>query len=691
MAHRIGVDIGGTFTDVVLLDLATGRLLAAKAPTDYGDPVGGILAAFRLARAALAEAGSAPAAPAIEALNHATTLATNALLQGKLPKGALVTTQGFRDVLDIGRIQRPQEAIYDMNIDNPLPMIPRHRRLEAVERLGAHGDVVTPLDEAALRRTLAALKGEGVEAVAIAFLFSFLDPRHERRAAEIVAEEMPGVAVSVSSAISPELREYERSSTAVIDAVLKPIMAPYLGRLAGRLAAEGIPKTRIMLASGGLTSPDLAALQPVKMVNSGPSAGVIASANLGRRMGLDALATIDMGGTSLDIGIVEQGRPVHRYEGKIAGYPFRIPMIDVAAVAAGGGSIAHVDALNYIQVSRESAGSTPGPACYGRGGTHPTITDADLALGRIGQVFGGTGGFRLDPALARAAIARGIGARLGIDTDEAAAAMLRIVQARMVKAISQNTLEKGWDVRRLPLLVYGGAGPTHGVELADAMSMDTAILPYLAGNFSATGLLIAPLRWDESRMVMQDTEAMTPALVDGLIAEMDAAARKRLAEAGADPAALTTRWLMHMRYFDQAYDVPVDLGDEWRGTVGPDIARRLAEAFDDIHFRRYAYRGQGEAVECVQLRVSVAGAEIDYPEPAPAAGPAERLGRRRVFFTGESAWFDAETWAWATLPPGHAIVGPAVVEGEGSSALVPPGWRAELDRFRSLVVRRIGA
>jgi N-methylhydantoinase A len=687
MSYRIGVDIGGTFTDVVLLDLAGGRLTAAKAPTDYGDPINGILAAWRAALAMLPEAERAQPA---EGLNHATTLATNAIIEGKLPQGALLTTRGFRDVIDIGRIQRPVEAIYDMNIDNPQPLIARSLRLEVDERIGSRGEVVEPLNEATLRTTLRRLKGTGIKAVAVSGLFSFLNPRHERRIAEIVAEELADAEVSISSAISPEMREFERTSTTIIDVLLKPIMAPYLKRLADRLKAEGIPRTRIMLASGGLTTTDLAAGRPVGIVNSGPSAGVIASANLGRRMGIGDLVTIDMGGTSLDIGTVENGQPVQRYESKIAGYPLRMPMIDVAAVAAGGGSIAHVDAVGYVQVSRESAGSVPGPACYGRGGRRPTITDADLVLGRLGLVFGGAGGFELDRDLAANAIRAEIADRLKIDVEEAAAAALRIIQARMVKAISSHTLEKGLDVRDLPLLVYGGAGPTHGVELADAMSMNTAVIPYLAGNFSAIGLLVAPLRWDESRMVLKHTGELEPAEIAALIAEMDAAARARLVDTGADPAALTTRWLMHMRYADQAYDVAVDLGEPWTGALGDDAVARLARAFDDLHFRRYAYRGHGEAVECVQLRVSVAGREIDFPLPDAAPGPARRIGERRIYFTHEHAWFDAAVWAWASLPRGFTLDGPAVVEGEGSSALIPPGWRAELDAYRSLVVKRMG-
>jgi N-methylhydantoinase A len=380
MTLFLGVDIGGTFTDVVLHDRATGRLASAKVPTDYSDPIRGMLAG----KALLVAAGQP-----VEALSHATTLATNALLEGKLPRGALLTTRGFRDVLDIGRIQRPAEGIYDFTIDNPQPLIPRALRCEVDERIDARGNIVTALDEPALRAELATLKDADVAAVAIAFLFAFVNPAHEARAAAIVAEALPDVFVSTSSAVSPEIREFERSSTTVIDALLKPLMAPYLSRLDRALRQDGVVQVRIMMASGGLTSAGLAARQPVTLVNSGPSAGVLAAANLGRRIGAPDLVTIDMGGTSLDIGVVAGGRSVQKYESKVAGLPIRTPMIDVAAVAAGGGSIALVDALGYIQVDRESAGSEPGPACYGRGGERPTITDADLLLGRLSERLGG--------------------------------------------------------------------------------------------------------------------------------------------------------------------------------------------------------------------------------------------------------------------------------------------------------------
>ena len=680
MTIRLGVDIGGTFTDVVRLDLETGALASAKVATDHADPIGAIGTGIEL----LLSAGQP-----VDALHHATTLATNAILENKLPKGALLTTAGFRDVLDIGRIQRPVEGIYDFNVDNPEPLIPRARRLEVPERIGADGEVVVPLDEDAVRRLARQLAAAGIEAVAVCCLFGFANPAHERRIAAIVAEELPGAHVSISADVSPEIREFERASTTVIDALLKPVLSPYVGRLEGEFARRGIDRVRIMAASGGLTTPAMAGGRPATMVNSGPSAGVLAAANLGRRLGLDELITIDMGGTSLDIGVVEAGRPVHKFETKVAGYPLRMPMIDVAAVAAGGGSIAFVDQVGYIQVARESAGSDPGPACYGRAGKRPTITDADLALGRLGGGFGGTGGLRLDLAAAEAALQGEVADRLGIDVAEAAAGVLRIIQARMVKAISANTLEKGLDVRRLPLLAYGGAGPTHGVELAEAMAIERVIVPYLAGNFSAVGLLLCPLRADASRMVLRPIRDLRPRDLGEILAALDQEARARLAATGVDTAALTTRWLAHMRYAGQSYDLPVDLGRDWTDSLADDVTDQLVAAFHRLHERRYAYRSEREVVELVQLRLSVAGPEMAYPKPAAPAAEAARQGpSRAIYFTGRGAWFDAAVWDRRGLPAETVIDGPAVIEGEGSSLLVPPDWRARVDGWLNLVVTR---
>jgi N-methylhydantoinase A len=679
--HIIGIDVGGTFTDVVRLDTETGAIDTAKVPTDYSDPVVPMLAGIDLFEGDSGTVGS---------LRHATTLATNAVIQNILPKTALLTTKGFRDVLDIGRIQRPEAGIYDFNIDTPLPLIDRALRLEVTERIGSRGEVVVPLDEDTLRDTLRRLASSDVSAIAVSCLFAFVNADHETRISEIVKEELPGVYVSVSSYVSPEIREFERTSTVVLDASLKPILAPYLDTLEGRMREAGIASVQIMMASGGLTGCALAATRPANMVNSGPAAGVLASANLGRALGLESLITIDMGGTSLDIGVVEAGQPLQKFEGDIAGYPLRVPMIDVAAVAAGGGSIAVVDELGFIQVDSESAGSDPGPACYGRGGARSTITDADLLLNRLGVEFAGRGGLTLDPVPAHTAFQSEVCDHLETTVDEAAAAVLEIIQARMVKAISAHTLEQGLDIRNLPLLVYGGAGPTHGVELAEAMGMTRAIIPYFAGNFSAVGLMLSPLRWDGAAMVMKSVSMIPVAAAEALIRNLDKDVRETLSGENMDTAPLTTFWHAHMRYAGQSYDLAINLGEPWNGSLSDDVMERLVEAFHAQHERRFAYRSEDETVEIVQLRISVRGEETPFPKPMTPdnSDPAKSTGTREIYFTGSRKAQAASVWNRTDLREGDRFTGPAVIEGEGSSALIPPAWEAVVDGFLNLDIRR---
>ena len=676
----IGIDVGGTFTDVVRLNVKSGILDSVKVPTDYVDPVASMIAGLELFEDDL-NVG-------IESIRHATTLATNAILESKMPKTALLTTSGFRDILDIGRIQRPVAGIYDFNVDTPEPLVSRALRIEVTERMGPRGEVVVPIDEEALRATLRGSPMADVESIAVSCLFSFIDPSHERRIREIVREELPDVFISISSDVSPEIREFERTSTTVLDAALKPIMSSYLEKLENRMAGLLHFPPKIMLASGGLSSCQLAAAAPVNMVNSGPAAGVLASASLGRALGLEDLVTIDMGGTSLDIGLVEAGQPVQKFEGFISGYPMRVPMVDVSAVAAGGGSLSIVDEVGFIQVDRESAGSVPGPACYGRGGTRPTITDADLILGRLGTSFEGRGGFRLDQKAAERAFEREIAAHLSTDVIFAAAGALEIIQARMVKAIAAHTLEQGLDIRTLPLIVFGGAGPTHGVELADALGMTRVVIPYLAGSFSAVGLLLSPLRRDVSASIIKSVKETTSKDLRKIINKLDAEARLSLMDSGGDTANLITFWHVHLRYAGQSYDLAVTLGETLAAGIPEDVVFRLAEEFGVQHERRYAHRSDDEDIEIVQVRVSVRGEEEVYPKPDNIATEENSSGRgeREIYYTGVREMRSARVWSRSELSVGSSVEGPAVVEGAGSSALVPPGWLAQVDRYLNLEI-----
>ncbi len=678
--YIIGIDVGGTFTDVVRLNIKSGVLDSVKVPTDYLDPVASMIAGLRLFEDE-SNAG-------VESIRHATTLATNAIVEHKLPKTGLLTTSGFRDILDIGRIQRPVAGIYDFNIDTPEPLVSRALRIEVKERMGPRGEVVVPIDEEDLRATLRGSQMSEVVSIAVSSLFSFVDPIHERRIREIVREELPNVFISISYDVSPEIREFERTSTTVLDAVLKPVMSSYLETLEDRMAGLSRFPIKIMLASGGLSSCRLAANAPVNMVNSGPAAGVIASASLGRALGFEDLVTIDMGGTSLDIGVVEGGQPVQKFEGFIAGYPMRIPMVDVSAVAAGGGSLAIVDDIGFIQVDRESAGSIPGPACYGRGGTRPTITDADLILRRLGTNFEGRGGFSLDQKAAETAFQNEIAVHLSTDVISAAAGTLEIIQARMVKAIAAHTLEQGLDIRNLPLVVFGGAGPTHGVELADAMGMTRVVIPHLAGSFSAVGLLLSPLRRDVSAAIIKSVRTITSKELSKIIKALDAEARSTLEGSGEGSVNLITSWHVHMRYVGQSYDIPINLGATLADGIPEDTIFRLVEEFSIQHERRYAHRSDDEDIEIVQVRVSVRGEEVKYPKPTNIVTEENSDGRgeREIYFTGVREMRSARVWSRLGLTVGSFVEGPAVVEGAGSSALIPPGWVAQVDQYLNLEI-----
>ena len=686
---RAGVDVGGTFTDVVVLDEQSGDIRAIKIPTDYASPVAPILAGVR----------AIVADQPIAVLHHATTLSTNAILEARLPTGALLTTAGFRDVLDIGRIQRPEEGIYDFNIDTPPPLIPRRRRLEVHERIGPLGEIIEPLDDDDLRVQLRRIAANSaIKTIAVSTLFSFINSAHERRIGEQIEAQLPGRYYSLSSDVAPEIREFERTSTVVLDALLKPILVPYLESLEQTLADKGISTTRIMMASGGLCTATEAADKPVNTINSGPAAGVLAAANLGRQLGIDQLISVDMGGTSLDIGVVEDGQASYRFEGKIAGYPIRIPAIDVAAVAAGGGSLAVVDELGYIQVDRESAGSDPGPACYGRGGKRPTITDSDVILGRLGVTLDGSASenaqsdddqvaaLNLSSELASNAMATCVAEPLAIGVDDAASAVLDVIQARMSKAIAANTLEKGLDIREQPLLVYGGAGPTHAVELAQALGMQRVIVPYFAGNFSAIGLLLCPTRCDESRMLLTPLTAVDVTELNRIIDTLDARARKRLSLS--EPT-LTTRVSAHLRYAGQGYDLALPVNRSTaKGATADDIAG-LVPRFHELHERFYAYQSQDEVIELVQIRVSVIGPELEFPVPPSRERPTQiTTPAESIYFTQTRSRHDARVIDRASMVKGDSVIGPARVQGEGSSTLIPPSWAATTDRFLNLDIRQ---
>jgi len=671
---RIAVDVGGTFTDATLWDPAGGRLVAAKAPTTPADRAAGVLAAVRLA---LAAAGERP--EHVRELIHGSTTGTNALIERTGAKVGLLTTRGFRDVLEIGRIMRPEAGLYDVTVDRPPPLVPRRLRREAAERLGADGSVLVALSEDDVEEAARFFAREGVEAVAVCFLFAFLNPAHEERAAEILARLLPGVPVSVSAHICPEIREYERTSTTVMNAYLTPVMDAYLESLARQVqAALGAEaKLSVIQANGGSTAVAQARRRAVTTVNSGPAGGVVAAAFYGRRQGRSRLVSVDMGGTSFDIGLVEDGATKVTTEGSFQDLPVRIPIIDLHIIGAGGGSIAWQDPGGALAVGPRSAGAQPGPACYGRGGTLPTVTDANLVLGRLSAEYFNGGRMRLDVEAARGAVARLAGA-MGLPVEETALGIIRVVNANMAKGIAAVTILRGIDVRDFALLSFGGAGGVHAVDLAHALAMTEAIVPPLPGTFSAVGLLVTEVRQDYvAALGGVPTAALDPAAIEAHYRRMEDEARAALAEQGFAAGAIDLVRTADLKVKGQTYELSLPMPG--RGPVDAHAIQALLDAFARLYRSRYAFFFDGEPIEVVNLRVAALGRNppVELARRAPdGADPARaRKGERPVYFERQgfvrSAVYDRDR-----LRPQHRVAGPAVIEEETSSTLVPPGFAA---------------
>jgi len=672
---RLAVDVGGTFTDVTLFDPATGRMLSAKAPTTPEDRAIGVLDAIHVA---LESAGESAAR--VAEVVHGSTTGTNALIERTGARVGLLTTEGFRDVLEIGRIMRPDAGLYDFSVDLPLPLVPRHLRFEARERLDAQGRVLVPLDETSVIEAARSFAREAVEAVAVCFLFSFLDPAHEEAAERVLAEHLPGVPISLSSRVCPEIREYERSSTTVMNAYLTPVMSAYLDSLQGRLRESlGDVRLSVIQANGGSTSVVAARRRAVTTVNSGPAGGVVAAAFYGRRNGRDRLVSVDMGGTSFDIGLVENGACAVTTEGSFQDLPVRVPIIDLHIIGAGGGSIASRDPGGALQVGPQSAGAEPGPACYGRGGTRPTVTDANLVLGRLSAGYFNGGRMRLDAHAASRAVGA-LAAEMGMSAEETALGIVRVVNANMVKGIAAVTILRGIDVRDFSLLSFGGAGGVHAVDLARALSMREAIVPPMPGTFSAVGLLVTETRHDYvAALGGVRADEVDPVMLETAYRAMEEQARAELAEEGFDDASTSFVRIADLKVSGQTYELSLPLPEP--GPVTRAGLDALLDAFARLYRERYAFFFAGEPIEIVNVRL--AGLGHNQPVELPTGTPgtpdpsSARKEFRPVYF--ESVGFvETAVYERSALRPGMIVGGPALIEEQTSSTLVPPGSRAEI-------------
>src|SRR5262245_26557769 len=590
---QIGVDIGGTFTDIVALD-TQGRLALAKVPSTPKDLLDGIAAATTTV---LARAGATPAD--VERFIHGTTIATNAVLEQKGAVAAVLTTEGFEDVLELGRMKRSR--MYDLAMDPEVPtfLAPRRRRVGVRERLDARGRVLVPLNEDDVRAAVGALRAQGVQAIAVCYLFSFVNPAHERRTREIIAEIAPEISVSLSSDVDPTFREYERLCVTAFDAYLGPVVKGYLAGLADTLRGLGVRGVPLIMRSrGGIVSAALAAQQPVTLFLSGPAGGVIGAAFAAGRSGVRDVVSLDMGGTSNDVAVVRGGEPLIAAEGWIGPYPVRTPMVDVNTIGAGGGSIAWIDAAGGLRVGPRSAGADPGPACYGLGGDEATVTDANLLLGYLNPERFAGGALALDVAAAERALTV-VARRLELDVVAAAAGIHRVINARMADQIRLMTIKRGYDPRQFALVVLGGAGPVHGVALAEEMGMAEVIVPEAPGVLAAFGLLAASIQHHHARTLTGPADSIDLGAVNACLAELDAAGRARMQEEGVPADGVRVAHSADMRYVGQAYELEVPVSAPLTRAHMPAVVR----AFHAAHERVYGYARVQQPTEIVNLRV----------------------------------------------------------------------------------------
>ena len=692
--HRLGVDIGGTFTDATLIDEESGEVRIAKVPSTPSDPSDGfITAALRVLR----EAGVPPSG--LGYVVHGTTVATNAIIEGNTARTAFLTTEGFSDMLEIARQTRP--SLYDLRFVKPRPLVPRYLCFGIPERLDARGAVVTPLDEASVADVARELIAEGVESVAVCFLHSYANADHEERTGRILREALAGVPVSLSTELAPEFREYFRASTTVVNASVRPVVAQYLKGIEERLRHEGVKaELLVMQSSGGVFTFEAAMEQPVSMVESGPAAGVIAATYLGQTLGYSDVISFDMGGTTAKAGLVQDGSPKITKEYEVGataspgsgasrgkGYPIRTPVIDLVEIGAGGGSIAWVDSGGAMRVGPQSAGADPGPACYGKGGTEPTVTDANLVLGRLNPEYLLGGELSVDIDSARRAISEKCAGPLGMSLVEAAVGIVEIANAAMVNALRLVSVQKGYDPRDFALIAFGGAGPVHANRLAEELGAPTTVVPTSPGTTSAIGLLASDLKHEYASTLIRHLDGLDPQKVEAVYVRLEDQGKAALVREGISPEHMAFIRQVDLRYVGQSYELTIQAST---GTFGQDSLDAVEATFHGEHERAYGHSATSEPVESVSLR-SIAVGSISRPTlGAPVRSGADAAGSgpgvRPVYFSETGDYVDCPVYDRYLLTSGETVEGPAIVEEMDSTTVVHPGWAAEVDRFRNLLI-----
>jgi len=694
---RLAVDIGGTFTDVVL-ERPLGQLVTTKLLTTYDHPGRAVLAGIRQV---LAKADLQPADVGL--IIHGTTLATNALIQRNGALTALLTTAGHRDALEMAHEDRFEQ--YDIMIDRPRPLVPRFLRLPIRERLDREGRVLLPLDESTVEAALPMLDEHEVESVAIGYLHAFINPAHEQRTAEILRSARPDLSITLASEVCPEIREFERLSTACANAYVRPLMARYLQRLNDELRQQGFACPFLLMTSGGgLTTMETAAKFPIRLVESGPAGGAILAREVARQLELRRVLSFDMGGTTAKLCLIDEYEPltsrsfevdrVYRFR-KGSGLPVRIPVIEMVEIGAGGGSIARVDALRRIQVGPESSGSEPGPACYGHGGTRPAVTDADVQLGRVFPATFAGGAFQLDMQAAATALQCDIARPLGLDLQAAAWGISEVVDENMAAAARAHAAEFGLDPGSRDMVAFGGAAPLHAARLGEKLGVRRIVIPTAAGVGSAVGFLLAPIAYEVVRSRRQRLDTLEPEVVNLLMAEMRVEA-SAVVRQGAGPAA-TTEDLQesrhaYMRYVGQGHEISVVLPVERYEGHHREVLR---QCFEDAYRKLYGRVIDGVPIEALSwtLTMSVARADkrlVGGEQPSRAARQLAPAGSQQLFDPASGGPVEAPVYMREELPPATVLAGPALITEEQTTTVVPPGWRAEVDAGDGIVLTRTG-
>ncbi|MFQ5998476.1 MAG: hydantoinase/oxoprolinase family protein [Candidatus Bathyarchaeia archaeon] len=683
MVTRLGVDIGGTFTDAMLID-DQGEIFVKKSPSTPRDYTLGVLGAIGKLDFNISN---------LQFFTHGTTVALNALIQRKFARTGLVTTRGFRDILEIMRTNRPDLLMYDLQQDKPEPFVPRNLRYEATERINYKGEVLTPLDEQQILSAVESLKRDSVTAIAVCLLHCYANSEHELKIRKIIREKLPETYVSLSSEVAPEWREFERTSTTVINACTMSIMATYLSLLEKKLSDEGFRgEAHIMQSNGGMMTVATAKDKPVNTIFCGPAAGAIGAAFLASELNRPDVITYDMGGTTCIVSLIHQGKTRIRMEGELDRWPIMTSMMDIHLEGAGGGSIAWLDKGGGLRVGPFSAAAEPGPVCYGQGGTEPTVTDANLVLGRINPDYFIGGEIKLDSEGARKAIKTKIADHFGMSLEEAASGILEILVANQARAVSHVSVQRGYDTRDFTLLAFGGGGGLHAGLVAQELEIPQVLVAFAPGHMSCLGQLVADMRYDYVRTHVNAAQNIETSKVNEIYAKLEAEGMERLTKDGLSKERIFLTRSADLRYLGQEY---------WIETPVPNVEltmneiEKIVNKFNDLHEIQYGYSAREEPAEFLNLRVSTFGT-IDKPkirkhgkiDSSESRNLGNALKAKREVFFKEVGFTHCPIYEWGRLRPGNFIDGPALIEEPGSTIAIFPRQTGELDEYMNVIIRR---